>query len=320
MKTALVTGITGQDGFYLTNLLLKKGYKVVGVVRSLNSKNIFLNGAENKIQYVEWDMVDESAIRAAIEKFSPTEIYNLAAYATGIGMYDDPIQISEINGLAVLRLLEAIRKVNPEIRFCQASSREIFGEALESPLTETSNVNPRSPYGVAKLYADNMLKIYRQHYGLFCCSAILFNHESERRGLQYVTRKITFAAANIKLGIANELHLGSLSALRDWGFAGDYVMGMWMMLQQAKPEDYVFATGESHSVHEFCEIAFNRLGLNFSEYVKLDEQSYRVDESIPLVGSAAKAKLKLGWSPTISFKELVERMVNSDYSHLKDCL
>jgi GDPmannose 4,6-dehydratase len=246
----------------------------------------------------------------------PTEIYNFAAYSSGAGMFDDPVGIGEVNGLAVARILEAIRAVDTNIRFCQASSREIFGEAIESPQTEATPTNPRSPYGAAKLYADAMIKIYRQRYGLFACSAILFNHESPRRGLEFVTRKITHEAAKIKLGLTKELHLGNLDAQRDWGFAGDYVRAMWLMLQQERAEDYVVATGKAHSVRELCEFAFSRLGLDYRDYVREDVLAFRPAETALLVGSAAKAKQNLGWEPEVEFRELVHMMVDADLQTL----
>ncbi len=227
-------------------------------------------------------------------------------------MFDDPVNIGEINGLAVTRILEAIRVVDPKIRFCQASSREIFGEAAESPQTENTAHFPRSPYGAAKLYADSMVRIYRQHYGVFACSAILFNHESPRRGLGFVTRKITSEAAKIKIGLATELHLGNLDTLRDWGFAGDYVYAMWLMLQQPGPDDYVLATGVTHSVRDFCECAFGYLGLDYRDHVKVDSSNYRPSEPVLLVGNAEKAKQVLNWEPKVGFREMVDMMVEAD--------
>lgn len=315
--SALITGITGQDGSYLTELMLERGYRVVGTVRnraqaSLSLPRVLLD----RVELVEWDMLDQQKIVDVLSHYQPTEIYNFAAHSSGAGMYEDPVGMGEINGLAVTRMLEAVREVDVEIRFCQASSREIFGEAVESPQTEATTTNPRSPYGAAKLYADTMIRIYRQRYGLFACSAILFNHESPRRGLEFVTRKITHEAARIKLGFATELHLGNLDAQRDWGFAGDYVRAMWLMLQQEQADDYVVATGRAHTVREFCALAFARLGLDYRDYVREDALAYRPVESALLVGTAAKANHKLGWKPEIQFRELVHMMVDADLQSL----
>jgi len=317
MKTALITGITGQDGSYLAELLLAKGYRVIGAFRdSQKVKESLPAGLKNGVELVAWDMLDQRRMTDMLTECRPAEIYNFAAYSSGVGMFEDPVGIGEVNGLAVARILEAIRTVDLSIRFCQASSREIFGEALESPQTEATPANPRSPYGAAKLYADSMIRIYRQHYGLFACSAILFNHESPRRGLEFVTRKITHEAAKIKLGLANELHLGNLDAQRDWGFAGDYVRAMWLMLQQECADDYVVATGKAHSVRELCEFAFSSLGLDYRDYVREDASAYRPVEPALLVGSAVKANRKLGWKPEVEFKELVHMMVDADLQTL----
>lgn len=317
MKTALITGITGQNGSYLAELLLVKGCRVIGAVRNAeNAKTRLPAGLRNGVELVAWDMLDQHRMIAVLTEFHPTEIYNFAAYSSGAGMFDDPVGIGEVNGLAVARMLEAIRAVDVNIRFCQASSREIFGEAVESPQTEATATNPRSPYGAAKLYADAMIRIYRQRYGLFACSAILFNHESPRRGMEFVTRKITHEAAKIKLGLANELHLGNLDAQRDWGFSGDYVRAMWLMLQQECADDYVVATGKAHSVRELCEFAFCRLGLDYRDYVREDASAYRPVEPALLVGSAVKANRKLGWKPEVKFKELVHMMVDADLQTL----
>jgi GDPmannose 4,6-dehydratase len=261
-------------------------------------------------------MGDLSGMKEVLSCLRPSEIYNFAAHSTGSGMYDDPLDMSDVNGIAVTRILEAIRAVDPKIRLCQASSREIFGEALQSPQTEATPPNPRSPYGAAKLYADCMIRIYRHRYGLQACSAILFNHESPRRSRQFVTRKITHEAARIKLGLAHELHLGNLDTQRDWGFAGDYVRAMWLMLQQDKADDYVIATGEVHTVREFCDVAFGRLGLDYRNHVREDVASYRPSEPAPLVGSSVKARRDLGWEPKVSFRELVHMMVDADLRNL----
>lgn len=299
-------------------LLAKKGYHVIGAVRNIRSADVALPaGLRDRVELVAWDMLDQGRIKEVLVEYRPAEIYNFAAYSSGAGMFDDPVGIGEVNGLAVARILEAIRAVDVNIRFCQASSREIFGEALESPQTESTPTNPRSPYGAAKLYADSMIRIYRQHYGLFACSAILFNHESPRRGLAFVTRKITHEAAKIKLGLATELHLGNLDARRDWGFAGDTVSAMWLMLQHDHADDYVVATGETHSVREFCECAFGYLGLDYQFYVREDASAYRPVEPAVLVGNADKAGAVLGWSPKVRFKELVHMMVDADLQTLE---
>ena len=313
MKRAMITGVTGQDGTYLAELLLAKGYEVIGAVRDIEgAKNKLPPSMVNKIKLVAFDMLSKPSMIDILSKYRPTEIYNLAAFASGSGMFDDPVGIGEINGLAVARILDAIRETGLSIRFCQASSREIFGEAVDSPQSELTIPCPRNPYGAAKLYADSMVRIYRQHYGQFACSAILFNHESPRRGMGFVTRKITSGAAKIKLGLAQELCLGNLDTLRDWGYAGDYVYGMWLMLQQDSPDDYVLATGVTHSVRDFCEHAFGVIGLDYQAYVKTDSVNYRASESSLLIGDANKARTKLKWEPTINFREMVLMMVESD--------
>lgn len=318
MKTALIIGVTGQDGSYLAELQLAKGYRVIGAVRNTEDAKARLPaGLESDIELVAWDMLDQQCMTEVLIECRPREIYNFAAYSSGVGMFDDPVGIGEVNGLAVARMLEAICAVDVNTRFFQASSREIFGEALKSPQTESTPTNPRSPYGAAKLYADSMIRIYRQRYGLFACCGILFNHESPRRSLEFVTRKITHEAAKIKLGLAKDLHLGNLDAQRDWGFAGDYVRAMWLMLQQEQPDDYVIATGKAHSVRELCELAFGYLGLDYRDYVREDAAAYRPDEPAPLVGDAGKANCKLGWKPEIEFKELVHMMVDADLQSLR---
>ena len=313
MNTALITGVTGQDGSYLSELLLSKGYRVVGAVRDgsdIETSNLI--NVRNKVDFFGWDMIDDKRLRSALSEYRPTEIYNFAAYSSGAGMYDDAVGIGDVNGLAVTRLLEAIRTVDTGIRFCQASSREIFGLTKESPLTERSVVKPRSPYGAAKLYADTMVQIYRQHYGLYACSAVLFNHESPRRGLGFVTRKITNTVAKIKLGLANELRLGNLDARRDWGYAADYVRAMCLMLQQPEADDYVIATGETHSVRDFCQVAFEHLGLDYRDYVQESASAYRPSEPVELVGNAEKARRQLSWAPETGFREMVGMMVDAD--------
>ena len=319
MPTALITGVTGQDGSYMAELLLAKGYRVVGAVRDkLNAQKFLPAGLKDNVELVAWDMMDQRCMMEVLSVHRPEEIYNFAACSSGAGMYDDPVGVGEVNALAVTRMLEAIRTVDAKMRFCQASSREIFGDATESPQTESTPVNPRSPYGAAKLYADSMIRIYRQRYNLFACSAILFNHESPRRGLGFVTRKITHEAARIKLGLATELKLGNLDAQRDWGFAGDYVRAMWLMLQQERAEDYVLATGKAYSVREFCDFAFSHLGMDYRDYVREDGSAYRPVELALLVGSASKANSELSWEPEIDFKELVHMMVDADFRYLSE--
>lgn len=318
MKIALIIGVSGQDGSYLAELLLNQNYRVIGATRNLKrSKEKLTSSLNDKVELVKLNILDQFSITQTLSRLRPHEIYNFAALSSGAGMFDEPIKIGEVNGIAVTKMLEAIRSVDKEIKFCQASSREIFGEATESPQNELTPVNPRSPYGAAKLYADTMIQIYRKHFGLFACSAILFNHESPRRGLEFVTRKITREAVKIKLGMAEVLHLGNLDARRDWGFAGDYVKAMWMMLQQDNAQDFVLATGETHSVREFCEIAFNHLGLNYLDYVREDEASFRPTETKLLVGDITKAITELKWQPKVSFRELVQMMVDEDLNSLK---
>ena len=321
MKAALVTGITGQDGSYMAELLLDRKYRVVGATRDIvRARQALPPALQNRVELVRWDMMDQEAIAGILSFHRPDEFYNFASFSSGSGMYDDPAGIGEINGLAVVRMLEAIRKVDPKIRFCQASSREIFGEAKESPQSEDTAFNPRSPYGAAKLYADSMIRIFRRHYGIFACSAILFNHESPRRGLEFVTRKITHEAASIKLGLASKLLLGNLDTRRDWGYAGDYVRAMWLMLQQPQADDFVVATGEVHTVREFCECAFGYLGLDYRDYVHEDPDAYRPSEPVQLVGNAGKARRALNWEPGISFHELVKMMVEADMNLVKERL
>jgi GDPmannose 4,6-dehydratase len=313
MKTALITGITGQDGSYMAELLLNQGYRVVGVVRDPQSMvHSFLPALVKSLPCVVWDMRDQQQITAIIRDYQPTEIYNFAAYSSGAGMFDDAVGMGEVNGLAVARILEAIRTVDSAIRFCQASSSELFGDALESPQSEMTTFRPRTPYGAAKLYGHSMIRIYRQHYGLFGCSAILYNHESPLRSLNFVTRKITQAAAKIKLGLQDELWLGNLDARRDWGFAGDTVHAMWLMLQQEQADDYVVATGKTHSVGELCDCAFGYLGLDYRDHVREDVAMYRPIESVQLVGDSTKAKNQLGWMPKVEFSEMVGMMVDAD--------
>jgi len=314
LRTALITGITGQDGSYLSELLLGNGYRVVGVVRRTpgEAARSLPPGLTGRVELVSWDMLDARKIVEIVGDYRPAELYNCAAYSSGASMYDEVLGIAEVNGLAVTRILEAIRNVDAGIRFCQASSSEIFANTSESPQSEKTPVSPRSPYGAAKAYADFMIRIYRQRYGLFACSAILFNHESPRRGPAFVTRKITREAARIKRGLVAELRLGNLSALRDWGYAGDCVRAMWLMLQGVRAEDFVISTGELHSVREFCESAFGHLGLDYRDYVREDPVDYRPAEPTQLVGNSDKARTVLNWRPEVGFRELVAMMVEAD--------
>ncbi|TMD99923.1 MAG: GDP-mannose 4,6-dehydratase [Chloroflexi bacterium] len=313
MSTALITGITGQDGTYLAQLLMERGYTVHGLVRGQNNPR--LTNVERLcpgIEFVEGDLLDQSSLIAALETCQPTEVYNLGAISFVALSFKQASLTGEVTGLGVVRMLEAIRTVNADIRFYQASSSEMFGKVRETPQTEGTAFHPRSPYGVAKVYGHYITVNYRESYGMYACSGILFNHESERRGLEFVTRKITNSVAKIKLGLQKQLALGNLSARRDWGFAGDYVRAMHLMLQQDEPDDYVIATGETHSVEEFCELAFAHVGLDWRDHVVTDERFLRPAEVDLLIGDSTKARTKLGWTTTVSFPELVTRMVESD--------
>lgn len=319
MKTALITGITGQDGSYLAEFLLEKGYKVFGLERRSSQKNrANIEHILDRIELVSGDLLDETSLFNAIKDANPDEVYNLASQSFVHESWKQPALTGEFTGLGAVRVLDAIRKVNPKIKFYQASSSEMFGSVQETPQTEKTPFYPRSPYGVAKLYAHWITVNYRESYGMFAASGILFNHESPRRGLEFVTRKITNGVARIKLGLARELLLGSTWPRRDWGFAGDYVEAMWLMLQQEKPEDYVIATGETHSVQEFLEAAFNHVNLDWKEYVKVDSKFVRPAEVQLLKGDASKAKKELGWQPKVSFSELVKMMVDADLRALED--
>lgn len=317
MKTALITGITGQDGSYLAELLLGKGYEVVGMVRRSSTVTFErIEHIQDSISIVQGDLHDQSSLVSVLEEYKPDEVYNLAAQSFVPTSWGQPILTGEVTGLGVARLLEAIRLVNPKIRFYQASSSEMFGKVVEVPQRESTPFYPRSPYGVAKVYGHWITVNYRESFDLFATSGILFNHESPRRGLEFVTRKISHTAAKIKLGQAKELRLGNLESQRDWGFAGDYVDAMWRMLQQAKPDSFVIGTGETHSVREFCELAFGYVGLNYQDYVIQDPRFYRPAEVDLLISDPAKANAELGWKPKVSFKQLVEMMVESDLQRL----
>jgi GDPmannose 4,6-dehydratase len=317
MPTALITGITGQDGSYLAELLLSKGYEVVGMVRRSSTVTFErIEHIQDDIQIVQGDLHDQSSLVSMIEEFKPDEIYNLAAQSFVPTSWGQPILTGEVTGLGVARLLEAIRSVNPKIRFYQASSSEMFGKVMEVPQRESTPLYPRSPYGVAKVYGHWITINYRESFDIFATSGILFNHESPRRGLEFVTRKISNTVAKIKLGLAKELRLGNLESQRDWGFAGDYVQAMWLMLQHHTPESYVIGTGETHAVREFCELAFGCVGLNYQDYVIQDPRFYRPAEVDLLISDPTRAKTELGWSPKVSFKELVEMMVECDLQRL----
>ncbi|MBN2501893.1 MAG: GDP-mannose 4,6-dehydratase [Anaerolineales bacterium] len=317
MPTALITGITGQDGSYLAELLLEKGYRVVGMVRRSSTVTFErIDHIQDDVTIVHGDLHDQSSLVDIIEKFHPDEVYNLAAQSFVPVSWSQPVLTGEVTGLGVTRLLEAIRLVKPEARFYQASSSEMFGKVLEVPQKETTPFHPRSPYGVAKVYAHWITINYRESYDLYACSGILFNHESPRRGREFVTRKITTGAARIKLGLTDELRLGNLESRRDWGFAKDYVEAMWLMLQQEKPDDYVVGTGVTHSVREFCEAAFGGLNLDYNDYVVQDERFYRPAEVDLLVSDPSKAKQNLNWEPRVQFEELVQMMVEADIARL----
>ncbi|MFT7517191.1 MAG: GDPmannose 4,6-dehydratase [Myxococcota bacterium] len=313
MKTALITGISGQDGSYLAEHLLDLGYHVVGMMRrSATPSTGRFAAIEDKLEIVAGDLLDQSSLMRVVSDCQPDEIYNLAAQSFVHASFTEPIHTGEVTGLGVIRLLEAVRICAPEARFYQASSSEMFGDVFEVPQTETTPFHPRSPYGVAKVYGHWATINYRESYDMYACSGILFNHESPRRGLEFVTRKITDHVAAIACGEKDGIALGNLEARRDWGFAGDYVKAMHLMLQQDVPGDYVISTNETHSVREFCEVAFGRVGLDYEEFVSIDPRFYRPAEVELLLGDCAKAQENLGWSPEVSFNDLVEMMVDHD--------
>jgi len=316
-KTALITGITGQDGSYLAEFLLEQGYRVVGMTRrSSTDVHERIEHLVDRIEIVSGDLLDQSSISSIVSEHRPNEIYNLAAQSFVPTSWTQPVLTGEFTALGVTRVLEAIRAVDKTIKFYQASSSEMFGKVHESPQNEKTPFYPRSPYGVAKVYGHYITVNYRESYDIFAVSGICFNHESPRRGREFVTRKISDGVARIKLGMANELHLGNLEAQRDWGYAPDYVRAMWMMLQQPNPEDYVIATGRTHAVRECVRIAFACVGLNWEDYVKVDPRFYRPAEVDLLVGNPTKAKKLLGWEPKVSFEELIEIMVRADVDRL----
>ena len=312
-RRALITGVTGQDGSYLAELLLEKGYEVNGMTRRASTENLErIAHLVDRIALIQGDLLDPPSLDAALRQADPHEVYNLAAQSFVPTSWNQPVLTAEFTAVGVTRMLEAIRSVDPEIRFYQASSSEMFGKVREVPQNELTPFHPRSPYGVAKVYGHHITVNYRESYGLFAVSGILFNHESERRGLEFVTRKISDGVARIKHGQTDELRLGNLDAKRDWGFAGDYVEAMWLMLQQPEPSDYVVATGEEHSVREFAELAFERAGLDPEKHVVLDPKILRPAEVDQLVGDASKARRELEWAPRTSFRELAELMVDAD--------
>jgi GDPmannose 4,6-dehydratase len=318
LMKALITGITGQDGSYLAELLLEKGYQVFGMVRRASTENFDrINHIRDKIHLRQADLLDQLSIIRLLEECRPDELYNLAAQSFVPTSWHQPMLTGEFNALGVTKLLEAVRLVDKKIKFYQASSSEMFGKVQQVPQTEKTPFYPRSPYGVAKVYAHWITVNYRESYGIFAVSGILFNHESPRRGLEFVSRKITYGAARIKLGLSKKLFLGNLDAKRDWGYAGDYVRAMWLMLQQKTPEDFVIATGRNHSVRNLAEIAFSHLGLNYRDYVEVDPKLVRPAEVDVLLGDSSYAREKLGWQPEVSFEQLVEMMVDADMKRLK---
>jgi GDPmannose 4,6-dehydratase len=317
-KRALITGITGQDGSYLTELLLDKGYEVVGIVRRSSAPNLWrIQHLLDRITLRPADLLDQLSLIRALSDVDPDEVYNLAAMSFVPASWDQPMLTGEFNAQGVTRVLEAVRQVNPRIRLYQASSSEMFGKVREVPQTELTPFYPRSPYGVSKVYGHYITVNYRESYGLFACSGILFNHESPRRGLEFVTRKVTDGVARIKLGLADSLSLGNLDAQRDWGYAGDYVRAMWLMLQQAEADDFVIATGISHSVRELVQTAFGCAGLEWQRYVKLDPSLVRPAEVDHLIGDATKARRILGWVPDVDFAGLIRMMVDADVDRLE---
>jgi len=318
-KKALITGITGQDGSYLAEFLLAQGYEVVGMVRRSSMPNLGrISPILDRITLVNGDLLDQVSLLQILQRHKPDEVYNLAAQSFVPTSWDQPVLTAEFTAVGVTRLLDALRMAVPEARFYQASSSEMFGKVQEVPQKETTPFYPRSPYGVAKVYGHWITVNYRESYDLFAVSGILFNHESPRRGMEFVTRKVTHAAAQIKLGLASRLAMGNLDARRDWGFAGDYVKAMWLMLQQDQPDDYVIATGVQHSVRELLDVAFGAVGLNYEDYVEIDPQFLRPADVYELTGDASKARSKLGWMPEVTFEELVQVMVDNDLRLLQE--
>lgn len=313
----LITGITGQDGSYMADFLLEKGYEVYGLVRrSSLEKYDRIESIVDRIKFVEGDLTDQGSLDAAIKEIQPDEVYNLAAQSFVPVSWNQPVLTADVTGLGVLRMVEAIRKHCPNAKYLQASSSEMFGKVKEKPQTEKTPFHPRSPYGVAKVFGHHITVNYRESYGLFACSSICFNHESPRRGAEFVTRKVTQHAARIKLGLADRLKMGNLDAQRDWGYAGDYIWAMWLMLQQPTPDDFVIATGETHSINELLDVAFSYVGLDWKKYVEIDPKLVRPAEVDYLCGDAGKARRVLGWKPKVNFRQLVEMMVEADLNVL----
>ncbi len=313
MTTALITGITGQDGSYLAEYLLEKGYEVYGLVRRLSTPNESRIGASmDRLVLLEGDLTDQSSLNIAVQTAMPDEVYNLAAQSFVATSWNQPVLTGDVTGLGVVRMLEAVRHFSPDARFYQASSSEMFGTSPQPLKSEATPFHPRSPYAAAKVYGHYATINYRESYGLYCCNGICFNHESPRRGIEFVTKKISDGVGRIACGQANELRLGNLDVQRDWGFAGDYVKAMWLMLQRGEPDDYVIATGESHSVRDFAALAFDRVGLNWEKYVKIDQRFMRPAEVPDLKGDASKARAELGWAPETPFEALVQMMVDAD--------
>lgn len=318
LRRALITGITGQDGSYLAEFLLKKDYRVYGLIRRSSTVNFErISHLQDDVELIPGDLLDESSLISALQQTKPDEVYNLAAQSFVPTSWSQPVLTGEFTALGVTRLLEAIRVVNPSIRFYQASSSEMFGMVEESPQRESTRFYPRSPYGVAKLYGHWIAVNARESYGLFTCSGILFNHESPRRGVEFVTRRVSYNVARIKLGLQNKLKMGNLDAERDWGFAGDYVQAMWLMLQQDRPEDFVVATGNTHTVRRLLEVAFEHVGLDYRNHVEVDPGLLRPAEVYHLCGDFSKARQKLGWKPEVSFEKLIQMMVDSDLALLE---
>lgn len=318
-KRALITGVSGQDGTYLARFLLDQGYRVVGTTRSHQSEltNDIVDLRSDRLEVVVTDFSRLAAFEHLLQTYRPDEIYNCAARASSSQLRIDPAETGEVNGLAVARMLDAIHQIAPDTKFCQASSSEVFGNALESPQNEATPFRPRNAYGAAKLYAQHIVEIYRADFGCFACSAILFNHESPLRGMEFVTRKIAMGAAKASIGLPAEVRLGDLDSRRDWGFAGDYVRAMWLALQQSEPADYVIASSETHSVRELCETAFSHVGLDYRHHISVDPSYVRPREAVQLMGDATKALDCLGWRPAVSFRQLVETMVDADIARLR---
>ena len=318
MTVALITGVTGQDGSYLAEFLLNRGYRVIGMIRRSSTLDFQrIAQVQDRIEIVQGDLTDQGSLFQIVETYRPDEVYNLGGQSNVHLSWGQVALTGESTALGVARLLDSLHQLKPETRFYQASTSEIFGAATESPQNERSNLNPRNPYGVAKVYGHLLARNYREHFGMFAVSGILYNHESPRRGLDFVTRKITHGAVRIKLGITDKLHLGNLDCQRDWGFAGDYVKAMWLMLQQTQPNDYVIGTGQLHSVREFCKTAFEILGLNYEDYVVQDERFYQPAETFPLKADFSYARQTLNWEPEVDFESLVNMMVEADMHALE---